>query len=53
MDCFINLTISLPDSKVVSSKGYNQSEIDEMVNDFSEIKEDIIEYVKEKEQRSA
>lgn len=52
-DQFINATIILPDNVVKSSAGYTDKELKEMLNEYAEIKDDIISYVKEKVTRIA
>ncbi len=47
-DQFINATIILPDDVVKSSTGYSDKELQEMLDEYAEIKDDIIGYVKEK-----
>ena len=47
-DQFINATIILPDDVIKSSTGYTDKELNEMLKDYAEIKDDIIGYVKEK-----
>ncbi len=44
-DQFINATIILPDNVVKSSTGYNEQELAEMLKEYAEIKDDIIDYV--------
>lgn len=52
-DAFINVTFLLPEVVVISNNGYSETEVEEMKNDYLEIKEDIISYVKEKMGESA
>ena len=52
-DDFINATIILPEASIVSSKGYDETELNEMIEEYSEIKDDIIDYVLEKVKISA
>ena len=52
-DDFINVTFVLPSVTVQSSSGYDDTEINEMIKNYSAIKEDIIDYVKDKEKKSA
>ena len=47
-DSFINATIVLPGAKIQSSSGYSEVELDEMVGLYSEIQDDILDYVMEK-----
>ena len=43
----------LPDAVIKSSTGYSQDELEEMVNEYSQIQNDIIDYVTEKVKQSA
>ena len=52
-DRFINATVLLPDLSMVSSNGFDKKELDELMEEYSEVKEDIIDYVMEKVKRSA
>ncbi|MCR4908535.1 MAG: hypothetical protein K5985_06855 [Lachnospiraceae bacterium] len=53
LDGFINATIAIPNASVVSSTGYSQKELDEMVSEYSKIQEDIISYIMDKVKKSA
>ena len=52
-DGFINATVMLPDLSIVSVNGYERKELDELLEEYSEVKEDIIDYVMEKVKKSA
>lgn len=52
-DMFINATIVLPGVTVKSSVGYSDDELKEMIDEYSKIQDDIIEYVKDKERKIA
>lgn len=52
-DEFINATVMLPDLSIVSVNGYERKELDELLEEYSEVKEDIIDYVMEKVKKSA
>ena len=52
-DGFINATVRLPDLTIVSVNGYDSNELDELIEEYSEVKEDIIDYVMEKVRKSA
>lgn len=52
-DSFINATIMLPELSIVSVNGYDNMELDELIEEYSEVKEDIISYVMEKVEKSA
>lgn len=52
-DEFINATVVLPDLSIVSVNGYERKELDELLEEYSEVKEDIIDYVMEKVKKSA
>ena len=52
-DEFINATVMLPDLSIVSINGYERKELDELLEEYSEVKEDIIDYVMEKVKKSA
>ncbi len=52
-DSFINATIMLPELSIVSVNGYDNMELDELIEEYSEVKEDIIGYVMEKVEKSA
>lgn len=52
-DMFVNATILIPQPVVVSSTGYSEKELDSMLQEFSKIQDDIIEYVADKEKKSA
>jgi hypothetical protein len=47
-DSFINIEMLIPKAKVISSSGYDKSDIDSFVKRISAIEKDILEYVKEK-----
>ena len=52
-DEFINATIIMPDVTVKTSHGYSERELEDMLSEYSEIKEDIMSYVLERTKRSA
>ena len=52
-DGFINATVRLSDLTIVSVNGYDSKELDELIEEYSEVKEDIIDYVMEKVRKSA
>lgn len=52
-DTFVNATIILPSVTVKASYGYDDKELQDIVSNFSEIKDDICDYVMEKVKRSA
>ena len=52
-DSFINATLLLPGAKIVASNGYDEKKLSEMVDEYSEIQDDIIGYVMEKVKQSA
>jgi hypothetical protein len=52
-DSFINATVSLPNLSIVSSNGYDKKDLEEMLEEYAEVKEDIIDYVMEKVKKSA
>jgi len=52
-DAFINATIILPNATVKSSSGYSKEELDEMLSEYSELREDIIGYIMDKVKKSA
>ena len=47
-DWFINATVMLPELSIVSVNGYDSKELAELIEEYSEVKEDIIDYVLEK-----
>ncbi len=50
-DMFVNATIVIPNATVISSSGYNEKELQDMLDEYSEIEEDIIGYIIEKEKK--
>ncbi|MBQ8995722.1 MAG: hypothetical protein IJ091_07890 [Oscillospiraceae bacterium] len=52
-DEFINATIQLPNPTVLSSFGYSNQELDDMLDEYNRIQEDIIDYVIDKVKKSA
>ena len=52
-DSFINATIMLPELSILSVNGYDSKELNELIEEYSEVKEDIIDYVMEKVKKSA
>ncbi len=52
-DGFINATVMLPELSIVSVNGYDSKELNELIEEYSEVKEDIIDYVMEKVKKSA
>ncbi len=52
-DGFINAKVMLPELSIVSVNGYDSKELDELIEEYSEVKEDIIDYVMEKAEQSA
>jgi hypothetical protein len=52
-DAFIHATFILPNVTVKSSSGYSKSELDEMLCEYSELQDDIIDYIMEKVKKSA
>lgn len=49
-DSFIYVTFVLPDMEVESFQGYDQQEMEDLRKKYSDIKEDIMGFVKEKEE---
>lgn len=52
-DRFIYATIAIPNARVLSSEGYSDEELNALLERYSKIQEDIIDYVAEKEVKSA
>lgn len=52
-DMFINATFFLPGVTIVSFNGYSEDEINVMIKEYKEIQDDVINYVKELEKKSA
>jgi hypothetical protein len=51
-DDFIFAEIIIPDITVKSCKGYNEKELNNLLKEYSEIKDDIIEYVMDRVKQS-
>ena len=50
-DEFIYAEILIPNPTVVSSRGYDREALDEMLRDYAEIQDDVMEYVMDKVNR--
>ncbi len=47
-DQFINATIVIPNARILSSSGYSEEELNMMLEEYSQLQDDIIGYVMEK-----
>ena len=52
-DMFLHADIVIPGAMVVSSEGYSKEELSKMVEQYTKLQNDIIEYVTERETISA
>lgn len=52
-DEFINVTFILPNIEIKKSYGYNEQELEKMKKKYSEIQDDIMDYIIEKVKKSA
>ena len=51
-DSFINATIDIRKMTIESSNGYSDEELTSMLKEYSQIKDDIVDYIIEKEEWS-
>lgn len=52
-DSFVNATFIIPNARIDSYFGYSEEEVNEMLRQYSEVQDDIVDYVKEKVRESA
>ena len=52
-DDFINATFCLPGVRLISSNGYSQEALEEMTKEYSDVQDDIVDYIMDKVKQSA